>query len=65
METTLDISLMHLTDKQFYQFCEANRDLRLELSATGELFVEVLKSPLTLAGEDVLFGFELDLTSIW
>jgi Uma2 family endonuclease len=39
METTLDISLMHLTDEQFYQLCEANRDLRLELSATGELSI--------------------------
>ncbi len=39
METTLDVSLMHLTDEQFYQLCQANRDLRLELSATGELSI--------------------------
>ena len=39
METTLDVSLMHLTDDQFYQLCQANRDLRLELSATGELSI--------------------------
>jgi Uma2 family endonuclease len=39
METTLNVSLMHLTDEQFYQLCQANRDLRLELSATGELSI--------------------------
>ena len=39
METTLDISSMHLTDDQFLQLCQANRDLRLELSAVGELSI--------------------------
>ncbi len=39
METTLDVSLMHLTEEQFYQLCQANRDLRLELSAKGELSI--------------------------
>ena len=39
METTLDVSLMELTEGQFYQLCQANRDLRLELSAAGELSI--------------------------
>ena len=64
METTLDISLMHLTDEQFYQLCEANRDRQVEIYRSNRV-VEVLESPLTLAGENVLVGFELDLTSIW
>ncbi|MBD2021266.1 Uma2 family endonuclease [Leptolyngbya sp. FACHB-36] len=40
--TTLTISLnavIHLTDEQFFQLCQANRDLRLERSTTGELIV--------------------------
>lgn len=28
-----------LSDEQFYQLCQANRDLRLELSARGELII--------------------------
>ena len=39
MEMTLDVSLMELTEGQFYQLCQANRDLRLELSAAGELSI--------------------------
>ncbi len=39
MVATLDISSVHLTDEQFYQLCAANRDWRLELSATGELTI--------------------------
>lgn len=31
--------IVHLTDEQFYQICMANRDLKLELSATGELII--------------------------
>jgi hypothetical protein len=32
----LNISLIiHLTDEQFYQLCTANKDLNLELTATG------------------------------
>ncbi|WP_427160772.1 Uma2 family endonuclease [Aliinostoc sp. HNIBRCY26] len=30
---------VRLTDEQFYQVCMANRDLNLELSATGELIL--------------------------
>lgn len=40
--TTLTISLssvIHLTDEQFFQLCQANRDLRLERSTTGDLIV--------------------------
>jgi Uma2 family endonuclease len=37
---TLNIpSTLKLTDEQFYQLCLANRDLRLELTAQGELIV--------------------------
>lgn len=37
---TLNIpSLFKLTDEQFYHLCLANRDLRLELTAQGELIV--------------------------
>lgn len=37
---TLNIpSMLKLTDEQFYQLCVANRDLRLELTAKGELIV--------------------------
>jgi Uma2 family endonuclease len=31
--------IAHLTDEQFYQLCVANRDLNLEMSATGELII--------------------------
>ena len=31
--------IVHLTDEQFYQLCIANRDLKLERSATGELII--------------------------
>lgn len=31
--------LIHLTDEQFYQLCQTNRDLRLERAATGEIVV--------------------------
>lgn len=31
--------LVYLTDKQFYQLCQVNRDVRLERNAEGELIV--------------------------
>ncbi|MBE9037555.1 Uma2 family endonuclease [aff. Roholtiella sp. LEGE 12411] len=31
--------IVHLSDEQFYQLCMANRDLNLELSATGEVII--------------------------
>ncbi len=31
--------ILHLTDEQFYQLCMANRDLNLELNATGEVII--------------------------
>jgi Uma2 family endonuclease len=31
--------IAHLTDEQFYQLCVANRDLNLEMNATGELII--------------------------
>ncbi|MEW6212126.1 MAG: Uma2 family endonuclease [Acidobacteriota bacterium] len=35
----LDIHSVHLTDAQFYQICADNKDLRLELTAQGELII--------------------------
>jgi Uma2 family endonuclease len=31
--------IIHLTDEHFYQLCMANRDLNLELNATGEVII--------------------------
>ncbi len=31
--------VIHLTDEQFYQLCTDNRDLNLELTATGQLII--------------------------
>ena len=31
--------IARLTDEQFYQLCQANRDLRLEMTAQGELII--------------------------
>ncbi|MBD2693734.1 Uma2 family endonuclease [Anabaena catenula] len=31
--------IIHLTDDQFYQLCTDNKDLNLELSATGQLII--------------------------
>jgi Uma2 family endonuclease len=36
---SLDVSEMNLTDEQFQQLCLANRDLRIEVSPTGELII--------------------------
>ena len=32
-------SIIELTDEQFYQLCQVNRDLRFERTATGELII--------------------------
>ncbi|MGG6266170.1 Uma2 family endonuclease [Leptolyngbya sp. AN03gr2] len=32
-------ALVQMTDEQFYEFCQANRDLRIERSATGEVII--------------------------
>ncbi len=31
--------VINLTDEQFFEFCQLNRDLRIERSATGELLI--------------------------
>lgn len=31
--------IVHLTDEQFYQLCQANYDLNFELTAEGELLI--------------------------
>lgn len=36
---SLNVSEMRLTDEQFQQLCAANPDLRVEVSATGELLI--------------------------
>jgi Uma2 family endonuclease len=36
---TLNLDTVHLTDDQFYQLCQRNRDWQFELSSTGELIV--------------------------
>jgi Uma2 family endonuclease len=36
---TLDVQPIELTDEQFFNLCQANRDLRFERSATGELLI--------------------------
>ena len=35
-------SVVRLSDEQFYQVCHANRNLRLELTADGELIICLL-----------------------
>jgi Uma2 family endonuclease len=35
----LDLHSVELTDEQFYQLCQDNEDLRLELTAEGELII--------------------------
>jgi Uma2 family endonuclease len=36
---TLNLNAVKLTDEQFYQLCQDNRDLRLELSSLGQLII--------------------------
>jgi Uma2 family endonuclease len=36
---TLDLKSTRLTDEQFFELCSANRDLRFERSADGELII--------------------------
>ena len=39
MPLALDVHSVRLTDEQFYQLCQDNEDLRLELTAEGELII--------------------------
>ena len=43
----LDVHSLGLTDKQFYQLCRDNRDLRFEMTATGELIIMAPTGSLT------------------
>jgi len=36
---TLDVHAVRLSDEQFYRLCQDNRDLRMELTAQGELII--------------------------
>ncbi len=35
----LNLHAVHLTDEQFYQLCQNNRELKFERTASGELFI--------------------------
>ncbi|HEY9902960.1 MAG TPA: Uma2 family endonuclease [Candidatus Sericytochromatia bacterium] len=35
----LNLDAVHLTDEQFYQLCQNNRELKFERTASGELFI--------------------------
>lgn len=40
MTVTLNLhSVMELTDDQFYELCQVNRDLRLERNSAGEIII--------------------------
>lgn len=79
LELPYDLTLQ-VTQAQFEDIALANRDLRLERTAEGELInpqarqvevyrsdqqKEVLENPQTLSGEEVLPGFVLDLERVW
>ncbi|MFK0731309.1 MAG: hypothetical protein ACIWVG_09125, partial [Gloeotrichia echinulata HAB0833] len=36
---TLNLDTVHLTDEQFYQLCQNNRELKFERTASGELII--------------------------
>ncbi len=36
---TLDVRSLHLTNQQFFDLCQDNRDMRLELTAQGEMML--------------------------
>lgn len=36
---TLNLDTVHLTDEQFYQLCQDNRELKFERTASGELII--------------------------
>ncbi|AFZ13351.1 protein of unknown function DUF820 [Crinalium epipsammum PCC 9333] len=36
---TLNLDTVHLTDEQFYELCQNNRELKFERTATGELII--------------------------
>ena len=36
---TLNLDTVHLTDEQFYELCQNNRELQFERTATGELII--------------------------
>lgn len=57
---TLDIKPVHLSDEQFYQLCQANPNVPMERTPTGEL---VLMSPVggTSGNQELKLGGELYL----
>ncbi|MBN8723485.1 MAG: Uma2 family endonuclease [Acidobacteria bacterium] len=43
----LDVNTMGMTDEQFYKLCRANKELKLELTAQGELIIIAPTGSLT------------------
>ena len=48
---------MHVVNDQFFEFCQANKELRIERTAQGDCEI--------MAPNEVLMGFELDMQKIW
>ena len=53
---------MQMDDEQFFQFCQANRDLRIERTAEGDL---IIMPPAGGSSSQVLKGFVLDVRPVW
>ncbi len=49
-------SSMHMTDEQFFEFCQANRDLRIERNKFGELVIMPPTGSETGNREGNIFG---------
>jgi len=64
---TLDLHPLNLTDQQFYQICQINRDLRLERTAQGKMIVmppagsETGKRNLSIGGQIWLWNRQNNL----
>lgn len=43
----LDVNTMEMTDEQFYKLCRANKEVKLELTAQGELIIMAPTGSLT------------------
>jgi Uma2 family endonuclease len=48
-------SAITMTDDQFYEFCQINRDFRIERNAAGELMIMSDTKKLTNANKSQLF----------
>lgn len=60
MSITLNLRpVLELTDEQFYELCQANRDLRIERSANGELIIMPLTGGET-GNRNIKIAFQLE-----